>query len=340
MQQKPTTIRSMSPRVSIITPLFNREQLVEDTIQSVIRQTYADWEWLMVDDGSTDRSFSVATDLTATDDRISVFHREDDLKGANVCRNEGLSKAAGQYVIFLDSDDLLDDHCLQRRLEITSESSSDFDANVFPMRHFRDQPGDTETCWFVDTPQSEQLTGFLAAPLWGPTCVLWPRETLEELGGFAPELPSWQDWELHVRALIQGVRFNTCDVQPDSFFRLSHGQNISSVSNSLPHLQSRTKLIHEVVSSMIAAEKLTAENKSICLEQFRRIAIQLFLARETEKVAELEASLVASGMADALEAARWKQRAKSSARSIRLKRITKMKPVRSMVRNAYARLAG
>ena len=330
----------MSPRVSIITPLFNREKLVKDTIESVIRQTFADWELLMVDDGSTDRSFAVATDLAATDERISVFHREDNRKGANVCRNEGLSKARGEYVILLDSDDLLDGHCLQSRLEITSQSSSGIDANVFPMRHFRDHPGDTEACWFADTPQLAQLTGFLAAPLWGPTCVLWRRETLEEIGGFAPELPSWQDWELHVRALIQGVRFNMCNIQPDSFFRLSHGQNIGSVSNSLPHLQSRTQLIHQVVRSMIDAGKLTEENKTICIEQFRRIAIQLFLARETKKVIELEESLVAEGIVDQLQAARWRQRAKSSARSIRLKRITKMKPVRSMVRNAYTRLAG
>lgn len=333
-------MHSTSPSVSIVTPLFNRERLIGETIQSVLQQTRSDWEMLVVDDGSTDDSLAVAAEFGSQDERIIVSRRESQTKGANVCRNEGLANANGKYIVFLDSDDLLANHCLERRIQITEQGSQDFEANVFPMRHFRNQPGDMQSCWFLKTPESMHLTGFLDGPLWGPTCVFWRRDTLIEMRGFADHLPSWQDWELHVRALINGLRFNMCDVEPDSYFRRSRGDNIGSASNSLPHLETRTALIHQVVKQLIAAGKLTPENKALCVEQFRRIAIQLFLAGSHQQATDLGDSLLAQGLVSEHQSEFWKRSAKSAAHSIKLKRLRRLEPVKNIARYVRTRLAG
>src|SRR5918993_3885046 len=95
-----------NPSVSVIIPVYNRVNLVRETLQSVIDQTYADWEAIVVDDGSTDGSYELVIKFAELDHRIKSFRRDRQPKGAPVCRNIGVTKSVGQFLIFLDSDDL------------------------------------------------------------------------------------------------------------------------------------------------------------------------------------------------------------------------------------------
>ena len=95
----------MQRKVSIIIPLFNSELYIGACIQSVLKQTYGNWEIIMVDDGSTDKSFSIGKDLSLSDERIRFFHQEH--KGVSAARNLALDRALGEYVFFLDSDDAI-----------------------------------------------------------------------------------------------------------------------------------------------------------------------------------------------------------------------------------------
>ena len=95
----------MQRKVSIIIPLFNSELYIGACIQSVLKQTYGNWEIIMVDDGSTDKSFSIGKDLSLSDERIRFFHQEH--KGVSAARNLALDQALGEYVFFLDSDDAI-----------------------------------------------------------------------------------------------------------------------------------------------------------------------------------------------------------------------------------------
>ena len=104
------------PRVSVIIPSYNRADLLAETLDSLIAQTYPDWEALVMDDGSQDNSLELAQKYAAKDNRIRACLRQGEKRGACVCRNQGLSMAAGEYVIFLDSDDLLSDTCLEYRI--------------------------------------------------------------------------------------------------------------------------------------------------------------------------------------------------------------------------------
>lgn len=89
--------------VSIIIPLYNKEFAIEQTLFSVIKQTYCDFEIIVSDDGSTDRSASIVKELAKKDKRIRYYKKENG--GVSSARNFGLSKANGEWIIFLDADD-------------------------------------------------------------------------------------------------------------------------------------------------------------------------------------------------------------------------------------------
>jgi teichuronic acid biosynthesis glycosyltransferase TuaG len=91
--------------VSVIMPAHNCEAVLKQSVSSVIDQTYTDWELLIIDDASKDRTLAVARDLALTDERIRVIHLEKNAGVANA-RNAGVEAANGRYVAFLDSDDL------------------------------------------------------------------------------------------------------------------------------------------------------------------------------------------------------------------------------------------
>lgn len=106
----------VNPKVSIITPLYNSERFITETIQSVIAQTYTDWEMLIVDDCSTDNSKSIVEEFVKQDERIKYFFTNNPSGSPTVPRNIGIDKASGRFIAFLDSDDLW--HCDKLYLQI------------------------------------------------------------------------------------------------------------------------------------------------------------------------------------------------------------------------------
>ncbi|WP_242131692.1 glycosyltransferase family 2 protein [Aestuariivivens marinum] len=116
-----------SPLVSIIIPVYNREKIVTETLNSIIDQSYKNWECLIIDDRSTDNSVEVINAVIHEDQRFKLFIRpESSLKGANACRNIGLIKATGDYVIFFDSDDLMTPNHLDVKVSALKMGTFDF----------------------------------------------------------------------------------------------------------------------------------------------------------------------------------------------------------------------
>lgn len=94
----------MEEKVSIITPVYNCEKYLKDTIENVIKQTYTNWEMLLVDDCSTDKSEEVIKEYTKKDKRVKYFKLKEN-SGAAVARNFALEKAEGRFIAYLDADD-------------------------------------------------------------------------------------------------------------------------------------------------------------------------------------------------------------------------------------------
>jgi glycosyltransferase involved in cell wall biosynthesis len=104
--------------LSIIIPMYNRADLVGETLDSVLTQTYQDWECIVVDDGSTDNSLQVVQEYCNRDQRIRLMSRPVEReKGVSTCRNIGVENTTSEYVYFLDSDDLLSPEFSQTIIE-------------------------------------------------------------------------------------------------------------------------------------------------------------------------------------------------------------------------------
>jgi len=107
------------PLVSVIIPTYNRAYIIGETLNSVLAQTYTRWECIVVDDGSTDYIDELMEFYCENDDRIHYYHRPSDTpKGANACRNYGFSRSKGEYIQWLDSDDLLSTNKISCQVEL------------------------------------------------------------------------------------------------------------------------------------------------------------------------------------------------------------------------------
>lgn len=99
------------PKTSIIVPVYKAEKYLRRCIESIVHQTYTDWELLLVDDGSPDGSGGICDEFAGRDARILVFHKENG--GVSSARNLGLENIRGEYVTFVDSDDMIDARTLE-----------------------------------------------------------------------------------------------------------------------------------------------------------------------------------------------------------------------------------
>ena len=116
----------MESKVSIIVPVYNAQKYIKETVQSVKNQTYTNWELLLVEDGSTDDTAKVISEMLQKepDERIKLLPKENG--GAARARNFGLSKATGRYIAFLDADDLWSAEKLEKQLAFMEEKQAAF----------------------------------------------------------------------------------------------------------------------------------------------------------------------------------------------------------------------
>jgi glycosyltransferase involved in cell wall biosynthesis len=111
--------------VSIIIPTFNSEKFISETIQSVQNQTYRNWEIILVDDCSSDKTVALILEMVQKDNRIHFFQLEKN-SGTGVARNKGISNAGGRYISFLDADDLWKPEKLQKQIDFLKENKVPF----------------------------------------------------------------------------------------------------------------------------------------------------------------------------------------------------------------------
>ena len=105
---------TVSPEISVIVPVYNAEALLQRCVKSILCQSYTDFELLLINDGSTDRSGQLCDELRLQDNRIHTFHQQN--QGVSAARNAGISRASGKYIVFVDSDDWVKENYLSHLL--------------------------------------------------------------------------------------------------------------------------------------------------------------------------------------------------------------------------------
>jgi hypothetical protein len=196
----------MNPLVTVITPTKNRLKLLCEAMDSVQRQSFDAWEHLVVDDGSDDGTAQEVARRAAADPRVRFIRRTGNKCGANVCRNLGVSESQADFIVFLDSDDLLRPQCLERRVALL-QRNPDLDFATFRTAVFESKPSDLDK-ELDPQPTGDDLMGFLFFELpWIITGPIWRKVSLLKLGLFDESLLSWQDIDLHLRAIAAGLRY-------------------------------------------------------------------------------------------------------------------------------------
>lgn len=111
------------PKISIIIPVYNVERYLEKCLHSVLQQTFQDFEVILIDDGSQDASGDICNQFAQKDSRITVYHQEN--QGQSAARNYGLTKATGEFIGFVDSDDYLKETMYQTLFDLCQKYQAD-----------------------------------------------------------------------------------------------------------------------------------------------------------------------------------------------------------------------
>lgn len=210
------------PFFSVIVPTYNRDALVKGAIQSVLAQTFSDFELIIVDDHSTDNTKDVVQ--SCSDKRITYI-LNDHKRGPGGARNAGLARARGKWVAFLDSDDVW----LPKKLELVYKRIRDVDAEVgLVYTRFADYDFEKKQITSLSTFSKE---GWLQEDLLYENCigtlsvVTIRNDLLKRVGGFDEQMFMGEDFELYVRITGVSKAVHMADVL--TYYRYSNEDKLS-----------------------------------------------------------------------------------------------------------------
>lgn len=159
-------------KVSIVMPAYNAERYITEAIQSVIAQTFTDWELIVIDDASQDNTAEIVQKLLIQDTRI-LFLQNLQNSGVATTRNRGLDIATGEYIAFLDSDDFWESNKLQRQLDLLRQTSADLCFTAYALANEKGQ-----TALIHKVPRSVSYRDLLKENVVGCSTVLVRRGML------------------------------------------------------------------------------------------------------------------------------------------------------------------
>ena len=200
--------------ISIIIPTYNRAHLIGETLDSVIAQTYENWECIMVDDGSTDYTDELMEFYCKKDPRIQYCHRpQDRLKGPNACRNYGYELSKGKFINWLDSDDLLSQNKLEEQLWLLEHKQADIAICKWGiLKHneikiFQNLPSYNSFC----CSRAFLKAVFESHGYFPPHIYLITRKIIDKTGLWNEHLQINQDGEYMIRLICNSSRFYFAD---------------------------------------------------------------------------------------------------------------------------------
>jgi glycosyltransferase involved in cell wall biosynthesis len=252
------------PLVSIIIPTYNRVKIIQETLDSIVNQTYLNWECIIIDDGSTDATLDYINNYCKNDTRFNIFVRPDEKrKGPSSCRNFGIEKAAGEYVVFLDSDDLLATYCIEERVKAFS-LYYECDFLVFQMERFMKVPIKHISKSLENLETKHCLSSFLQLnSIWQITSPIYKLDFLNRIKGFNEELKNYEDLEFSAKAIFNSSVYKLFN-NIDSFYR--NDENYSAKYNSKEVINKSIESFITVIKSL--DKEVIAKCKSEELKTF------------------------------------------------------------------------
>jgi teichuronic acid biosynthesis glycosyltransferase TuaG len=269
------------PLVSIITPAYNAEPYLIETVESVLNQTMGDFELLIVDDGSTDGTLSLAMELAQRDDRIDVTSGPN--RGPAAARNDAMRRARGRFFALLDSDDRWFPDYLSAQLRILDGS----DAAIVTVNAISSGgPHDGQPLW-PEQAGLKRLTllDVITHENWMCIMSIFRRELVDRIGGFDPGFTGNEDYEFWLRAAQSGaVIIQNCE--PHGWYRRREGSLSSDDRRMLDGILSVFRHVD------VLCDRLPIEHAAIS-RQIRRFETELAILEVREALRKGEATKAA-----------------------------------------------
>lgn len=262
-----------APLISVVMPSYNRAGLIGRTIASVLAQTLAAFELIIVDDGSTDDTLAV---LAAFDDPRIAIYQQPANRGAPAARNAGVTVARSGLIAFQDSDDEWAPGLLAAH--VAALSSADVSFCQLEQRY-----GETRSLY---PPAGWQLgpdayAQFLESSFVSTQTLAMTRAAFERAGGFDPDMPRFQDWDLVLRLAQSGARFHYI-AEP---LAIAHDSPDSLTRSVEKGITGRRRLIARHQAALAARPHMLARHHHVMGSQLRRIG------RHAEARAEFRTAL-------------------------------------------------
>ncbi|MGH1384912.1 glycosyltransferase family 2 protein [Kordia sp.] len=215
------------PLVSVITPTYNTEAFISETIDSVRAQTYTNWEMVIVDDASSDATVAILKKYAALDDRIKVHVLETN-SGAAIARNTAIENAAGSYIAFLDADDLWKPEKLTKQIAFMQEKNI---AVSFTSYELMDEQGKSLGKMIKALPKVN-FSKMLKSNYVGNLTGIYNAEQLGKV--YMPNIRKRQDWALWL-TLIKKVGYAYSLEEPLARYRVRENSISSNKLNLLKY---------------------------------------------------------------------------------------------------------
>lgn len=203
----------MTPRIAVIVPCYNQGKYLSDALDSLLAQTFVDWECIVVDDGSTDNSADIAKSYLAKDCRIRYVRQEN--AGPSAARNKGVALTSAPLIFFLDSDDIILPEFLERGVNYM-ESHEECVLFYSKANYFGNKTGEFKL-------QYTSYKDLLVNNSIDCACIV-RREDFNRIEGFDENLRGYEDWEFFIRLL-----YHNDNVYQDSrhlfLYRVSENPN-------------------------------------------------------------------------------------------------------------------
>lgn len=273
------------PLVSVIIPCYNGEKFIDEAIESVLNQTYKNWEFVIVDDGSTDNSKDIIRKYTTINNKITLIEHKCN-KGIAKTKNSGIANTTGKYIAFLDQDDIWLSSKLELQLERFKLGSDNIgvvctgmiftDVNMKPINIFRG---------FRDEDQKTLIKNLYLKPTNSSSIMMVKKEYFDHIGTFIKDLIGWDDYELLMRlATISQIKYIREPLVKKRIHK-NNAQKLIAVQNETEKVFSRILMLHpflEKYKNIKESNRLYANSIKL-LEQGDKILAYNVLKKSIQK---------------------------------------------------------
>lgn len=245
----------MNPKITVVIPCYNQADFLKETVESVINQSYTNWECIIVNDGSTDNSQDVIDGLCKIDNRIKCHTQQN--KGLSASRNVGLDLSCGEYIQFLDADDIILPTKLEKQIE-QLEINPNLDISICRFRYFIGAQDNQYDNSFNLHEYDFSLNSFLYK--WGleytiaHSCCLIKRDFIKKNNIiFNDKLRTCEDWYFWIEVKIMSGVLQEC---PENLvlYRMHHNNMSSNPSKMVPAIIQLGLSVQMMLSGQIKEE--------------------------------------------------------------------------------------